>query len=114
MVKVGHQRCNVNAGLRTVIDRLVPSSKSASRMSPPRSPSYYQGLPGFRQSQRIADGKASAYFRFATAFVRATASGFIPDNRVSIVPIRNCGEAHSEKQIYLTAPSDRSPSAGPA
>jgi hypothetical protein len=38
----------------------------------------------------------------------------IPDNRVINRPNPELWKTHSEKQVYLTAPSDRSPSAGPA
>jgi hypothetical protein len=38
----------------------------------------------------------------------------IPDNRVINRPNPELWRAHSEIQLYLTAPSDRSPSAGPA
>lgn len=38
----------------------------------------------------------------------------IPDNRLINQPNPELWESYSESQIYLTAPSDRSPSAGPA
>lgn len=38
----------------------------------------------------------------------------IPDNRLINQPNPELWESYSEKQVYLTAPSDRSPSAGPA
>jgi hypothetical protein len=38
----------------------------------------------------------------------------IPDNRLINQPNPELWELHSERQVYVTAPSDRSPSAGPA
>jgi hypothetical protein len=74
-----------------------------------------RGLPGFPDNSiPIADEKGECLPAVRYAFRSFDRQWIIPDNRVINQPNPELWRAHSEKQIYLTAPSDRSPSAGPA
>ncbi len=92
-------------------------------------PHLRQGKPGDKHSKRIVNKALPGYEARPTPIAEERGQtlaparyGFrsfdrqwiIPDNRLINQPNPELWEMHSEHQVYLTAPSDRSPSAGPA
>ncbi len=74
-----------------------------------------KGLPGFPDiSIPIANARDDCLSPVPYGFRSFDRQWVIPDNRVLNRPNPELWRSHSEKQIYLTAPSDRSPTAGPA
>jgi hypothetical protein len=74
-----------------------------------------KGLPGYEpRPTPIADerGPCSAPVRYG--FRSFDRQWIIPDNRLINQPNPELWEVRSEQQVYLTAPSDRSPTSGPA
>ncbi len=74
-----------------------------------------KGLPGFPDnSTPIAKEHGDCLSPVRYGFRSFDRQWIIPDNRVLNRPNPELWQAHSENQLYLTAPSDRSPTAGPA
>ena len=74
-----------------------------------------KALPGYEaRPKRLADEKGDCAPPLRYGFRSFDRQWIIPDNRVINQPNPELWRAHSEKQLYLTAPSDRSPSCGPA
>lgn len=74
-----------------------------------------KGLPGFpANATPIADEKGKCLPPVRYGFRSFDRQWIIPDNRVLNRPNPELWRAHSNSQRYLTAPSDRSPTAGPA
>ena len=74
-----------------------------------------KGLPGLTDNPKsIADERGDCLAPVRYGFRSFDRQWIIPDNRVINRPNPELWRAHSEKQVYLTAPSDRSPSVGPA
>jgi hypothetical protein len=74
-----------------------------------------QGLPGYAAlSRRVADERGPCIDPVRYGFRSFDRQWIIPDNRVINRPNPELWESRSDEQIYLTAPSDRSPTAGPA
>jgi len=74
-----------------------------------------KGLPGFPDDPTpIAKEKGNCIAPIRYGFRSFDRQWIIPDNRVLNRPNPELWRAHSENQVYLTAPSDRSPTAGPA
>ncbi len=74
-----------------------------------------KGLPGFPDNPTpIANERADCLAPTRYGFRSFDRQWIIPDNRVLNRPNPELWGSHSERQVYLTAPSDRSPSAGPA
>jgi hypothetical protein len=73
------------------------------------------GLPGFPDNPKpIADERGDCIAPVPYGFRSFDRQWIIPDNRVLNRPNPELWRSHGEQQIYLTAPSDRSPTAGPA
>src|SRR5205085_1225565 len=62
----------------------------------------------------VADDKGRAIDPIRYGFRSFDRQWIIPDARLINQPNPTLWNAHSPRQVYLTAPSDRSPSAGPA
>lgn len=62
----------------------------------------------------LAEEKGDCLAPVPYAFRSFDRQWIIPDTRVINQPNPNLWTAHSNKQIYITAPSDRTPTAGPA
>ena len=74
-----------------------------------------KGLPGFPDNPTtIGKERGDALSPVPYGFRSFDRQWIIPDNRVLNRPNPELWRSHGEKQIYLTAPSDRSPTAGPA
>lgn len=74
-----------------------------------------KGLPGYEpRPTPVADERGSSITPIRYGFRSFDRQWIIPDNRLINQPNPELWESHSERQVYLTAPSDRSPSAGPA
>jgi len=74
-----------------------------------------KGLPGYEpRPKAIADDRGDCAPPLRYGFRSFDRQWIIPDNRVINQPNPELWGAHSEKQLYLTAPSDQSPSCGPA
>ncbi len=74
-----------------------------------------KGLPGYPDNLKpIADDTGDCLPPIRYGFRSFDRQWIIPDNRVINRPNPELWRAHSDKQVYLTAPSDRSPTAGPA
>ena len=74
-----------------------------------------KGLPGFESRvKRIADERGECAVPLRYGFRSFDRQWIIPDNRVINQPNPELWKAFSNQQIYLTAPSDRSPTAGTA
>jgi hypothetical protein len=74
-----------------------------------------KGLPGYEaRPKAIADEEGDCAPPLRYGFRSFDHQWIIPDNRVINQPNPELWRAHSDKQLYLTAPSDRSPSCGPA
>ncbi len=74
-----------------------------------------KGLPGYPDdSKPVADEKGECLSPVPYGFRSFDRQWIIPDSRVINQPNPELWRCHSEQQVYLTAPSDRSPSAGPA
>jgi len=73
------------------------------------------GLPGYEPAAKtVADERGSCIKPIRYGFRSFDRQWIIPDNRVINRPNPELWQSRSEEQIYLTAPSDRSPSNGPA
>ena len=73
------------------------------------------GLPGFPDNATpIGSERGDCLAPVRYGFRSFDRQWIIPDNRVLNRPNPELWRTHSEKQVYLTAPSDRSPTAGPA
>jgi hypothetical protein len=74
-----------------------------------------KGLPGFpNNSTPIANERGECISPIAYGFRSFDRQWVIPDNRVLNRPNPELWKCRGKKQVYLTAPSDRSPTAGPA
>ncbi|HET6880114.1 MAG TPA: type ISP restriction/modification enzyme, partial [Pirellulales bacterium] len=74
-----------------------------------------KALPSFTaNSTPIADEKGDCVPPVRYGFRSFDRQWIIPDNRVLNRPNPHLWSAHSDRQIYITAPSDRTPTAGPA
>jgi hypothetical protein len=74
-----------------------------------------KGLPGFPDNPTtIAKERGDCLAPVRYGFRSFDRQWIIPDNRVLNRPNPELWRSHSEKQVYLTAPSDRSPTGGPA
>lgn len=74
-----------------------------------------KGLPGFPDNPTpIAKERGECLAPVPYGFRSFDRQWIIPDNRVLNRPNPELWSCQGEKQIYLTAPSDRSPTAGPA
>ena len=74
-----------------------------------------KGLPGFEpRPMPVADDKGPCIAPMCYGFRSFDRQLIIPDNRLINQPNPELWEMHSDRQVYLTAPSDRSPTAGPA
>lgn len=74
-----------------------------------------KGLPGYEpQPTPVADEQRPCTAPIRYGFRSFDRQWIIPDNRLINRPNPELWESHSEHQIYLTAPADRSPSVGPA
>ncbi|HEV7223557.1 MAG TPA: type ISP restriction/modification enzyme [Pirellulales bacterium] len=73
------------------------------------------GLPGYSDNPKaVADEKGDSLPPVQYGFRSFDRQWIIPDSRIINQPNPALWESRSKKQIYLTAPSDRSPTAGPA
>lgn len=85
-----------------------PGDKHSKRVVP-------KGLPGYEPRPKpVADERGPCSPPVRYGFRSFDRQWIIPDNRLINQPNPELWESHSESQVYLTAPSDRSPSAGPA
>lgn len=85
-----------------------PGDKHINRVVP-------KALPGFpARAKRMADERGELTPPTPYAFRSFDRQWIIPDNRLINQPNPTLWASHSPRQIYLTAPSDRSPTAGPA
>ncbi len=74
-----------------------------------------KGLPGLPDNPTpIANERGDSLPPVPYGFRSFDRQWIIPDNRVVNRPNPELWRSHGEKQVYLTAPSDRSPTAGPA
>lgn len=74
-----------------------------------------KGLPGFPNNPvPIAAERGDCLPPVCYGYRSFDRQWIIPDNRVLNRPNPELWRCHSDKQVYLTAPSDRSPTAGPA
>ncbi|MEX1094981.1 MAG: type ISP restriction/modification enzyme [Planctomycetales bacterium] len=73
------------------------------------------GLPGFEaRPMPVADERGECIPPVRYGFRSFDRQWVIPDSRVINQPNPQLWQWHSDRQVYLTAPSDRSPTAGPA
>jgi len=85
-----------------------PGDKHSKRVVP-------KGLPGYEpRPTPVADERESCNPPVRYGFRSFDRQWIIPDNRLINQPNPELWEIYSERQVYLTAPSDRSPSGGPA
>jgi hypothetical protein len=74
-----------------------------------------KGLPGFPDNPTpIANERGDCLGPVHYGFRSFDRQWIIPDNRVLNRPNPELWQSHGKQQVYLTAPSDRSPTAGPA
>jgi len=74
-----------------------------------------KGLPGYSgRPMAVADDEGLAVAPIRYGFRSFDRQWIIPDNRLINRPNPELWEVFSERQVYLTAPSDRSPTSGPA
>jgi hypothetical protein len=74
-----------------------------------------KGLPGYApRPTPMAEERGPCVPPVRYGFRSFDRQWIIPDNRLINQPNPELWESYSEHQVYLTAPSDRSPSAGPA
>jgi len=74
-----------------------------------------EGLPGYEPAAKtVADERGSCIKPVRYGFRSFDRQWIIPDNRVINRPNPELWKSRSEEQVYLTAPSDRSPTNGPA
>ena len=74
-----------------------------------------KGLPRYPDDPKpVADAKGDPLPPVRYGFRSFDRQWIIPDSRVINQPNPELWRSHSDKQLYLTAPSDRSPTAGPA
>ncbi|MBS0209716.1 MAG: N-6 DNA methylase [Planctomycetes bacterium] len=72
-------------------------------------------LPGFRLATKpLIDEKGDCATPVRYAFRSFNRMWIIPDPRVITQPNADLWSSYSERQVYMTAPSDRSPTIGPA
>jgi hypothetical protein len=108
---------------QTLID--APNAQKESLFHP----HLRNGLPGDRHSQRVvtrelpghelrpipvAVDRGPCVTPIRYGFRSFDRQWIIPDNRLINQPNPELWELHSERQVYLTAPTQKSPSAGPA
>ncbi len=85
-----------------------PGDKHSKRVVP-------KGLPGYEpRLTPVAEERGECLAPVHYGFRSFDRQWIIPDNRLIHQPNPELWESHSQRQVYLTAPSDRSPSAGPA
>ena len=74
-----------------------------------------KGLPGYSDNPKpVADAKGDCLPPVRYGFRSFDRQWIIPDSRVINQPNPELWRCQGERQVYLTAPSDRSPTAGPA
>lgn len=74
-----------------------------------------KGLPGYEpRPTPVAEEQGPCIPPLRYGFRSLDRQWIIPDNRLINQPNPTLWESRSERQVYLTAPSDKSPSAGPA
>jgi hypothetical protein len=74
-----------------------------------------KGLPGYElRPTPVAEERGHCVPPVGYGFRSFDRQWIIPDNRLINQPNPELWESYSESQVYLTAPSDRSPSAGPS
>lgn len=74
-----------------------------------------KGLPGYEPRLKpVADEHGPCIHPVRYGFRSFDHQWIIPDNRVINQPNPELWEVRTDRQVYLTAPSDRSPTAGPA
>jgi len=74
-----------------------------------------KGLPGYDSSSiPVADEKGDCIAPIRYGFRSFDRQWILPDNRLINRPNPELWDVYSDRQVYLTAPSDRSPTAGPA
>lgn len=74
-----------------------------------------KGLPGYEpRPTPVAEERSSILAPVRYGFRSFDRQWIIPDNRLINQPNPELWESYSDHQVYLTAPTDRSPSAGPA
>ncbi len=74
-----------------------------------------KGLPGHEQRDiTVANDKGPCVTPIRYGFRSFDRQWIIPDNRLINRPNPELWEVYSDSQVYLTAPSDRSPSVGPS
>jgi hypothetical protein len=74
-----------------------------------------KGLPGYPDDPKpVADAKGECLPPIHYGYRSFDRQWIIPDSRVINQPNPELWRSHSDGQLYLTAPSDRSPSVGPA
>lgn len=74
-----------------------------------------KGLPGYEANLTpVAEESGGSVPPVRYGFRSFDRQWIIPDNRLINQPNPTLWEAHSNRQVYLTAPTDRSPSNGPA
>ncbi len=85
-----------------------PGDKHSKRVVP-------KGLPGYMPRPiPVAEERGTCIPPIRYGFRSFDRQWIIPDNRLINQPNPELWEVSSDHQVYLTAPSDRSPSAGPA
>jgi hypothetical protein len=74
-----------------------------------------KGLPGYPDDPKaVADAKGDCLTPSRYGFRSFDRQWIIPDSRVINQPNPELWRSHSDRQVYMTAPSDRSPTKGPA
>ncbi len=74
-----------------------------------------KGLPAYPDEPKsVADAKGDCLPPMHYGYRSFDRQWIIPDSRVINQPNPELWRSHGEKQVYLTAPSDRSPTTGPA
>ncbi|HTU25659.1 MAG TPA: type ISP restriction/modification enzyme, partial [Pirellulales bacterium] len=74
-----------------------------------------KGLPGYSDNPKpVAEEKGDCLPPVRYGYRSFDRQWIIPDSRVINQPNPELWRSHGENQVYLTAPSDRSPTAGPA
>jgi len=73
------------------------------------------GIPGYKQTLKpLIDEQGDCVPPVQYGFRSFNRQWIIPDSRVITQPNAELWESRSDQQVYLTAPSDRSPTEGPA
>ncbi|MBL9122197.1 MAG: hypothetical protein JNG90_01105 [Planctomycetaceae bacterium] len=74
-----------------------------------------KGLPGYSDNPKpVAEEKSDCLPPVRYGYRSFDRQWILPDSRVINQPNPELWRSHGEQQLYLTAPSDRSPTAGPA